>query len=222
MRGKRFLFATVASFLLTTSVLTLSHAAGERIELAPIAPARQTFAPLPRAELPGERIGWEMRDTRAVFRRAAVDGLPVVVVVDPANGGLFGDALRCPTFNALAGRAHFILIPTPIAEPNSEAGRLAASLQADRPYDSTIVTLASRGGEFAEISRISGYQGEQDVLRDLAAIGLAPASASANALPLSSIAFGELKPRDCEAFPSRRGPGATAAAAPIEFAAAGL
>jgi hypothetical protein len=184
--------------LLLASLFTPVSAqdADDALDLAAMSSGAPVFAPRPRSETRGARIGWEINDIRGALGRAAADGLPVVVVADPPSGGVFADALRCPTFNTLAGQAHFILIPLPIADENSDAARLVNALHMDTAFKPTIAVLATRDRQIHEILRVSGYQSESDLLNRFEAVGLLPARP--NPLPLASVALGARMPRDCE------------------------
>jgi hypothetical protein len=193
MRG---ICIALAALWLSSVAPASGQDAGDALDLAALSPGTPVFAPRPRSEARGARIGWEIDDLGAAFRRASADGLPVVVVTDPSTGGIFANALRCPTFNTLAGQAHFILIPLPIADENSESARLANALHMDTAFKSTIAVLAMRDRQIHEVLRVSGHQTEGDLIDKFETVGLVPARP--NPLPLESVALGTWKPRDCE------------------------
>jgi hypothetical protein len=194
MRGIGFSLA--ALLLSSLSAPAMAQDAEDALDLAAMSPGAAVLAPRSRDEARGARIGWAIEDIRSAFTQALADGLPLVVVADPKSGGVFADALRCPTFNTLAGQAHFILIPLPIADENSDAARLANGLHIDTAFKSTIIVLAMRDGQVHEALRVSGHQSEGDFLEKFEAVGLVPARP--NPLPLASVALGSRMPRDCE------------------------
>ncbi len=163
-------------------------------DLAAIGPHDIVRAPRVKLEIAGGRIGWRLDDLREAFRDAANDGLPVVVVTEGDDGGLFANVLRCPTFNTLAGRAHFVLIPLPVAEDASDAARLLYALRLDPAHTSAVVVLDISAREVNEIARINGYVGEADLLRRLSGAGLSPGGAP---LPLAMVTLGDRAPKDC-------------------------
>ena len=167
------------------------------LDLAAMSPQAQVFAPRVKSQVAGARIGWEIDDIRAAFRQASIDGLPVVVVADGADGGFFANVLRCPTFNTLAGQAHFILIQLPIPDETSDAARLVNALHMDPIFKSTLSVLDLRDRQVNEVMRLAGYVGEADLINKLEETGLSPARP--NPLPFTSVAFGSQQPRDCEA-----------------------
>src|SRR5947209_15331850 len=145
-------------------------------------------------EIRGARIGWRIDDVREAFRAAAQDGLPVVVATEGDDGGLFANVLRCPGFNSLAGRAHFVLIPLPIVDEASDAARLVNALHMDPAFNSMVAVLDTGGRQVNEVLRINGYADEPTLLLKLAQAGL---TAAANPLPLDRIALGGRPPSDC-------------------------
>lgn len=171
------------------------------LDLAAMSPQAQVFAPRAKSQVSGARIGWEIENVRSAFRQSSIDGLPVIIVADGADGGFFANVLRCPTFNTLAGQAHFILIPLPIADENSDAARLLNALHMDTTFKSTVSVLDLRDRQVNEVLRLTGYHGEADLLAKLEDTGLSPARP--NPLPLSSVALGSEKPRDCEGSVTR-------------------
>jgi hypothetical protein len=202
MRGIRFSLAALClSGVCGPAPPATAQDAGDALDLAALSPQASVLAPGPLHEARGARIGWEVEDIGAAFRRASADGLPVVVVTDPSSGGLFVNTLRCPTFNTFAGQAHFILIPLPIADENSEAARLANAMHMDTAFKSTIAVLAMRDRQVHEVLRISGNLSEGDLIDRFGTIGLAPARP--NPLPLERIALGTRMPRDCESSSGR-------------------
>ena len=167
-----------------------------QVDLAAMSPQAHVLAPRLKSQVLGARIGWEMDDIRTVFKQASLDGRPVIIVADGSDGGLFANVLRCPTFNTLAGQAHFILIPLPIVDESSDSARLANAMHMDTAFKSTISVLEMRDRQVNEVLRLAGYQGEADLLGRLEDIGFAPMRP--NPLPLSSVAFGPQQPHDCE------------------------
>ncbi len=169
-------------------------AAAETADLAAIGPRDPTLAPRPQMQIPGARIGWRIGDLRLAFRAAAQDGLPVVVATEGDDGGLFANVLRCPTFNTLAGQAHFVLIPLPVTDEASDAARLVAALHMDPTFSSTVAVIDMSGPQLNEKLRINGYVDEATLLAQLAEAGLV---AFRNPLPLDRIALGGKPPGDC-------------------------
>src|SRR5206468_4790720 len=110
------------------ATLTAARADSADVDLAAIGPHNPVLAPRAKMEIRGARIGWRIDDVREAFRAATQDGLPVVVATEGDDGGLFANVLRCPGFNSLAGRAHFVLIPLPIVDETSDAARLVNAL----------------------------------------------------------------------------------------------
>ena len=187
----------VTSALLGAAVLLWAADARPQdsaLDLAAIGPDPLVRAPRASLEIAGGRIGWRLDDLRAAFRDAAQDGLPVVVATEGDDGGLFANVLRCPTFNTLAGRAHFVLIPLPVADASSDAARLVFALQLDPLHASSVVVLDTSAGQVNEIARVSGYVGERELMRRLGAAGL---SAGPAPLPLATVTLGDTPPRDC-------------------------
>jgi hypothetical protein len=164
------------------------------LDLAAIGPHAQVLVPRARLEIAGARIGWRIDDLRAAFRQAANDGLPVVVVAEGDDGGLFENVLRCPAFNTLAGQAHFILIPLPIADETSDAGRLVDALHMDPTFKSSIAVIVPRDRQAHELLRVTGYLDEAELIARLREAGFVT---SVNPLPLQDIALGARPPRDC-------------------------
>jgi hypothetical protein len=179
--------------LISLAVPARGEDAGD-LDLAAIGPHDPVLAPRAKMEIAGARIGWRIDDIRLAFRAAAQDGLPVVVVTEGDDGGLFANVLRCPTFNTLAGQAHFVLIPLPIADERSDAGRLVYALHMDPTFNSTIAVLDTSGRQVNEILRVKGYLDEPALLLKLAEAGL---TANRNPLPLDKVALGDKPPRDC-------------------------
>lgn len=171
-----------------------SRAETSALDLAALGPHDAVLAPRTKMQIAGGRIGWRLDDLRAAFREAAQDGRPVVVATEGDDGGLFANVLRCPTFNTLAGRAHFVLIPLPVADETSDAARLLFVLRLDPAHASGLVVLDTSAGQVNEIARVSGFVGEAELLRRLAAAGLTP---GANPLPRETVALGDAAPRDC-------------------------
>jgi hypothetical protein len=183
--------------LLATVVLigaASSRAETSALDLAALGPHDAVLAPRPKLQIAGGRIGWRLDDLRIAFREAAQDGLPVVVATEGDDGGLFTNVLRCPTFNTLAGRAHFVLIPLPARDPGGDAARLLYALRLDPAHASSLVVLDTSAGQVNEIARVVGFVGEDELLRRLAAAGLTP---GAHPLPLETVALGDEPPRDC-------------------------
>ena len=168
--------------------------AAESLDLAAIGPHNPILAPRAGMEIAGARIGWRMDDVRAAFRAAAQDGLPVVVATEGDDGGLFANVLRCPTLNTLAGQAHFVLIPLPVADETSDAARLVFALHMDPRFNSTIAVLDTGGRQVNEVVRINGYLDEAKLLERLAGAGL---KAGRNPLPLEKVALGGRPPGAC-------------------------
>jgi hypothetical protein len=183
--------------LLATIVLigaASSRAETSALDLAALGPHDAVLAPRTKMQIAGGRIGWRLDDLRLAFRDAAQDGRPVVIATEGDDGGLFANVLRCPTFNTLAGRAHFALIPLPVADAASDAARLLHALRLDPAHASALVVLDTSAGQVNEIARVSGYVGEAELLRRLARAGLTP---GAQPLPLETVALGADPPRDC-------------------------
>ncbi len=164
------------------------------LDYAAIGPHDPVLAPRFKMQIAGARIGWRIDDIRLAFRAAAQDGLPVVIATEGDDGGLFANVLRCPTFNTLAGQAHFVLIPLPITDEHSDAGRLVYALHIDPTFNSTIAVLDTGGRQVNEILRIKGYLDEPALLLKLAEAGL---TTNRNPLPLDQVALGDRPPRDC-------------------------
>ncbi|HXT08538.1 MAG TPA: hypothetical protein VN715_16590 [Roseiarcus sp.] len=164
-------------------------------DLAALGPRDPALAPRAPLQIPGARIGWRIDDLRTAFRAAAVDGLPVVVATEGDDGGLFANVLRCPTFNTLAGQAHFVLIPLPVTDESSDAARVIDALHMDSTFSSTIAVIDMSGAQVNERLRVNGYVDEAALLAKLAGAGLI---ASRNPLPLDKVALGGKPPSDCE------------------------
>ncbi len=164
-------------------------------ELAALGPRDPALAPRAPMQIAGARIGWRVDDLRDAFRAAAEDGLPVVVATEGDDGGLFANVLRCPTFNTLAGQAHFVLIPLPVTDESSDAGRVVAALHMDPTFSSTVAVVDMSGRQVNERLRVNGYVDEAALLAKLAAAGLV---ANHNPLPLDKVALGGKPPGDCE------------------------
>jgi hypothetical protein len=167
----------------------------ETAELAAFAaPALSFTTPAAMTEISDVQIGWRHDDLQAVFQAAQQDGLPVVVAAEGDDGALYSNVLRCPTFNSLAGQAHFILLKLPILNEASEAGRLVNALHMDPAFSSSIAVLRADGFPFREILRVRGYTEEAALLEKLASAGLSPRR---GLLPLQQAAVGDEPPRDC-------------------------
>ena len=154
----------------------------------------RALAPGVSMEIAGARIGWRIDDLPAAFREAVEDGRPIVIVAEGNHGGLLADVLRCPTFNTLAGQAHFALIPLPVLDEASDAGRLLGALHMDPQFTSTIVVLDTRAGPMHETLRVTGYLDEASLVARLAEAGLV---ANRNPLALDKVALGGYPPRNC-------------------------
>ena len=174
--------------------LAAGAAAASELDLAAIGPDATVLVPRATLEIPGARIGWRIDDLREALRQATQDGLPVVVAAEGDDGGLFENVLRCPAFNTLAGQAHFILIPLPIADETSDAGRLVDLLHMDPRFKSSLAVLATRDFQVHEVLRVAGYLDEAGLLARLAEAGFVTTE---NPLPLEKIALGGRAPRDC-------------------------
>jgi hypothetical protein len=185
-------------YALLASAVLIGAASGRAdtspLDLVALGPHDAVMAPRTKMQIAGGRIGWRLDDLRVAFREAAQDGLPVVVATEGDDGGLFANVLRCPTFNTLAGRAHFVLIPLPVADEASDSARLLYALRLDPAHASSLVVLDTSAGQVNEIARVDGFVGEGELLRRLTAAGLTP---GAKPLPLESVALGEKPPRDC-------------------------
>ena len=164
------------------------------VDLTAIGPHDAVRAPRAKLEIAGGRIGWRLDDLRVAFRDAAQDGLPVVVATEGDDGGLFANVLRCPTFNTLAGRAHFVLIPLPVADDSNDAARLLYALRLDPAHASSVVVLDTSAGQVNEIARVNGYISEAKLLRRLTDAGLSPGK---RPLPLETVTLGDKAPKDC-------------------------
>lgn len=176
-------------------VVLAAPAAAETADLAALGPRDPALAPRAPMQIPGARIGWRIDDLREAFRAAAEDGMPVVVATEGDDGGLFANVLRCPTFNTLAGQAHFVLIPLPVADESSDAARVVAALHMDPTFSSTVAVVDMSGGQVNERLRVNGYVDEATLLAKLAEAGLI---ADRNPLPLDKVALGGKPPGDCE------------------------
>ena len=182
------------SALLLSTALAAPAMANET-DLAALGPRDPALAPRAPMQIPGARIGWRIDDLRMAFRAAAQDGLPVVVATDGDDGGLFANVLRCPTFNTLAGQAHFVLIPLPVTDETSDAARVVDALHMDPTFSSTIAVIDMSGAQVNERLRVNGYIDEASLLAKLAGAGLI---ADHNPLPLDKVALGGKPPGDCE------------------------
>ena len=177
------------------SAALVAPALADDTELTALGPLDPALAPRAPMQIPGARIGWRIGDLREAFRAAVQDGLPVVVATEGDDGGLFANVLRCPTFNTLAGRAHFVLIPLPVIDETSDAARVVDALHMDRTFSSTVAVIDMTGAQVKERLRINGYVDEATLLTKLASAGL---NANHNPLPLDKIALGGKPPGDCE------------------------
>lgn len=166
----------------------------------PPASAQTAVIPLLDKEIPGQMIGWTFNEIKPVFTAASNDGKPVIVLftemqnINDANFGTYANkmiahVLRCPTFNALAGRAHFLLIEPSL---NEENGALARHLQIDS-YPAISVLRAS-GTSVNPGTTFSGFQDEVTLLENL--------KKEENIVPGSMLAartsrLGDLEPEAC-------------------------
>jgi hypothetical protein len=190
---RRLLSALIISTALAAPAL--GQALGDEAELTALGPRDPALAPRAQMQIAGARIGWRIGDLRMAFRAAAQDGLPVVVATEGDDGGLFANVLRCPTFNTLAGKAHFVLIPLPVTDESSDAARVVNALHMDPTFSSTVAVIDMTGAQINERLRVNGYVDEATLLARLAAAGLI---ADRNPLPLDKIALGGKPPGDCE------------------------
>jgi hypothetical protein len=170
---------------LAAAALSLVATGAETAQL----PANDAFA---AADIAGFRIAWR-HDLRATLEASSQDGLSVVIAAEGDEGAFFANVLRCPTFNSLAGQAHFLLFKLPIADEASDAGRLVNALRIDPAFSSTVAVLRPGGNPFTEIVRARGYRDEASLLAILAEAGLSPRES----LPLERAAVGDAAPRDC-------------------------
>jgi hypothetical protein len=182
----------LSAFIISAALAT--PALGEDAELTALGPRDPALAPRTQMQIAGARIGWRMDDLRMAFRAAAQDGLPVVVATEGDDGGLFANVLRCPTFNTLAGKAHFVLIPLPVTDESSDAARVVNALHMDPTFSSTVAVIDMSGAQINERLRVNGYVDEATLLAKLAAAGLI---ADRNPLPLDKVALGGKPPGDC-------------------------
>ncbi len=180
---------------LCLSLTLVAPAIADDTELTALGPLDPALAPRAAMQIAGARIGWRMDDLRSAFRAAALDGQPVVVATEGDDGGLFANVLRCPTFNTLAGQAHFVLIPLPVTDDSSDAARVVGALHMDPTFSSTVAVIDMTGAEINERLRINGYVDEATLLTKLASAGLI---ANHNPLPLDKVALGGKPPGDCE------------------------
>jgi len=151
--------------------------------------------------LPGQRIGWRFDDMKGALTQANVDGKPlmIVFVADPCGWCriFLAHVLRCDGFNALAGRAHF-MISTNVRDAAAKLGdedvsRLRLLLKVeDYP---TAALISVKGGVITPVAKISGATSEAALLGHLAKAGLRP-PATPNAAA-QSAAIGLPKPAAC-------------------------
>ena len=163
----------------------------------PLPASEQTvIVPLLNQQIPGARVGWSADDVGSAIKRAQVDGKPMVMLVITANCGycraLLSNALRCPTFNTLAGQAHFVLV-SDTEPPGSDARKLVDALRIVS-FPATSI-IRAKGNDIDEASRVTGYLDERELLVHLAKAGLKPAGA--NPQPLSTVALGTFVPHGC-------------------------
>jgi hypothetical protein len=147
-------------------------------------------------QVPGARIGWAFDDIAGPIKMAQSDGKPVVMVVVAKNCGwcmaLLSNAVRCPTFNTLAGRAHFVMVAGNGAAPN-DAQKMVWSLGiSDFP---TVSVLNVKGTNISESIRATGYMDESELMTVLAKAGLR--SQNADLRLRTSLAIGTFAPRGC-------------------------
>lgn len=134
-----------------------------RSEAAPLF----NLPPIDRA-VPGARIGWAV-DERAAVIAARDDGKPLVMLSMAANCGwckdLARDTLRCPSFNALAGKAHFLIV-------DQTDDPLTRSLDIKLWPSISVLKVSNQG--ITELRRIIGMVDEPTLMGYLAPFGLRP------------------------------------------------
>jgi hypothetical protein len=145
-------------------------------------------------QAPGARIGWTFGDLAGPARAAAADGKPVVVLVTAPGcawcRAMLANAARCPTFNTLAGKAHFVMVGN---REGGATGSMVGSFGVDRWP--TVLVLTVRGSNAAERARGVGYMDEAALLQVMARGGLSPGAA--NPMAVSSVALGTSAPQGC-------------------------
>jgi hypothetical protein len=144
----------------------------------------------------GARVGWTFGDAASAARAAASDRRPLVLVVTApgcaACQALAADALRCPTFNTLAGQAHFAMTTT--AEGGA-TGDLVRSFSVKALPTLLVLAPNPSGAGVAERARGAGDMDERTLMAVMARGGVW--SKAANPLDPGEVAIGGHAPRGC-------------------------
>jgi hypothetical protein len=151
-------------------------------------------------ELPAIRIGWRMNDFKASLEDAQRDGKPVVVlfVRDVAHTNnypyiraFFAHVLRCPTFNTLAGSAHFAIVDPTFSR---DYAQLASSFKVDQ-YPAMFYLTVKATNINIDFSSFGAFN-EGGVLSNAQAAGLKPRKPGS---PAEASLLGSAKPEACTA-----------------------
>jgi len=120
-------------------------------------------------QVSGGRIGWTFENIGPVLKSAEADSKPVVMVVVAQNcnwcRALLSNALRCPTFNSLAGRAHFVMVDSGIGSSDDAAALVKWLGIRDFP---ALSVMKVNGKNFSEVVRATGYMDERQLMTILA------------------------------------------------------
>lgn len=193
----------VAAATRRLSILAGAFGAALIFQQAPASAQNSAVLVLPKHDeaLPGERIGWRFNDIKGALTQANIDSKPllIVFVADPCGWCriFLAHVLRCDGFNALAGRAHFVIstrVRDAAAKPGDEdASRLALLLNVQGYPTAALVSV--KDGTIKPLAKISGSPSEAALLDHLSKVGLrAPAPPSAGT---RSAAIGLPKPAAC-------------------------
>jgi|HubBroStandDraft_6_1064221.scaffolds.fasta_scaffold113969_2 hypothetical protein len=153
----------------------------------------EAIMPTLSKEVPGARIGWRY-DAVPTFAAAQKDGKPIVIVFEDLSANwsrLFVvHVLRCPTFNTLAGQAHFLIVAPYLV--TDDATELAKKFGIHDLPALSIISI--KGQSINEIFRLTGASDEAQVLQIVRQAGLSPGPpGQANAAP----ALGTIAPAGC-------------------------
>jgi hypothetical protein len=144
----------------------------------------------------GARVGWTFGDAAAAARAAGGDRRPLVLVVTAPGCAackvLAADALRCPTFNTLAGQAHFAMTTT--AEGGA-TGDLVRSFAVKALPTVLVLAPNAYGAGVAERARGAGAMDERTLMAVMARGGVW--SKGTNPLEPGEVAIGGYAPRGC-------------------------
>ncbi len=150
-------------------------------------------------EIAGVRIGWRYKDLAGLAKLAIGDGKPVVFLF--VGGALCNwcnvemmNTLRCPTFNTLAGKAHFVILDASDRGPAGDDTRNLLKTLRIQDFP-TLSIMSFKASGITELTRITGAAPEQKLIDFFARGGLNATNPRSSAP--RSAALGDYVPDGC-------------------------